>query len=171
MKLLLLFLVLSHHLFGQILSGYEIPSGKPIAVEPIDSVLLGDWYLVKTEVFKSYSSLSDTNQCVSLEPVNKKITFTKDSVYNHRDTAERFYYRSEHFLYRLSYNAHLDQFDLLLFKGKKRKMHEVASYAILKCSMNELVIQSYQRLNDGMDYARLSIVYTYWKNDSDNAIK
>jgi hypothetical protein len=164
MKFLLLFLVLSNNCFGQILSGYAIPSGKAITTEPIDSLLRGEWYLLKTEVFKSYPSLSDTNQCASLEPVNKKITFTKDSVYNHRDTAERFYYRIEHFLYRLSYNAHLDQYDLLLFKGKKRKMHEVASYTILKCSMNELVLQSHQRLNDGMDYARLSLVYTYRKN-------
>lgn len=131
--------------------------------EQIDSLIKGDWYLTQSDIIDGYNITSDTNRYTSQRSQNKKITFTSDSIYNHRDSTLRYYVRNQNFSYLIQYDSLMRENNLKLYSGRKRKLHEVESYEIVKCSINELIIKSYQFLNDGLDYTSMSIVYTYRK--------
>lgn len=159
MKLILVFLLISPTLFSQ-----DEVRNTIYEHELFDSLIRGNWQLTQVEIVDGYNIISDTNRFISQESRIKKITITSDSIYNHRDTTLRFYVRNRNYSYKIKYDTIMRSNYLNLYSGKGRKLHKEESYEIVKCSIDELVIKSYQFLNNGLDFTSISIVYTYRKD-------
>jgi hypothetical protein len=127
------------------------------------TLIIGDWQLDQTEIVDGFPIHSEGNRFVSQENRSKKITITSDSVYNHRDSTLRFYVRNRNFPYQIHYDSLMRASYLTIYEGKARKLTEVESYEIVKCTRDELILRSYHFLNDGLDQVSISIVYTYRK--------
>ena len=159
MKLFFVLLLISPFLFSQ-----ENDKNEMHDYNLIDTLIKGDWQLARVEIVDGYDILSDTNRFKSQESMIKKITITSDSIHNHRDSTLRFYTRNRSYSYRIKYDSIIRSNYLNLYSGSGRHLREVESYRIVKCAIDELVIQSYQFLDNGLDYTSISIVYTYRKN-------
>lgn len=158
MKLAVVFLLLSSSLFAQ---GND--SGAMHLNESFDSLVIGDWQLAQVEIIDGYNMYTDTNRFKSHEARIKEITITSDSLYNHRDTMLRYYVGNQNFSYNIEYDSIMKANYLKLYAGKKRKSQLVETYELVRCTIDELVIRSYQFLHHGLDYTSISIVYTYRK--------
>lgn len=128
---------------------------------PPDSLIQGNWYLTQTAIFDSYNIYSDSNKFTLEERANREITITADSLILPRDNSLRYYIRQQNYTYQIEFDSLVSVYNLKLLTGKRKKIREVASYEIIKCSTEELVIKSYQFLHNGLDYSSFSIVYTY----------
>ena len=138
--------------------------------EPIDSLIKGDWHLTQIDIIDDYSITSTTNRFNLQASQNKKITFTSDSIYSHRDSTIPYYISLKNYSYKIQYDSIVRENFLKLYSGKKRKLHEVESYEIIKCTLDELIVRRFQLLNTGMGYSSFSIVYTYRKEGVSDAL-
>ncbi len=166
MKLIIVFLLILPALFAQNNDRNAIHNH-----ESFNSLIKGDWHLAQIEIVDGYNIFSDTNRFISQEIHNKKITITTDSIYNHHDSTLRYYVHNRNFSYKIQYDSKMRTNYLKLYEGKIRKLVEVESYEIIKCTIDELIIKSYQVINNDLGYTSISIVYTYRKENVSDLLK
>lgn len=167
MKLIIVFLLISPTLLAQ-----NNVRNAMHDIESFRTLIKGDWQLAQVEIVDRYNIFSDTNRFISQETHNKKITITSDSIYNHRDTTLRYYVHNRNYSYTIQYDSIMRSNYLKLYSsGKRRKLLEEESYEIINCTIDELVIKSYQILNNGLDYKSISLLYTYRKNGVTDLLK
>jgi hypothetical protein len=159
MKLIIVFLLLSPTLFAQNKDRNAIQNQVSL-----NSLIIGDWFLDQIEIVDGYNFYLDSSKFTSQQNSNKKITITSDSIYNHRDTTLPYYVGNRNFSYKIQYDSIVRSNYLKLYEGKARKLREVESFRIVKCSIDELILISYQFINNGLDYTSISIVNTYRKD-------
>jgi hypothetical protein len=156
MKLSLLFLIISQTLIAQ--RSYLVPSTQ--SQQEIKTLLLGDWHLYKSEIIDEYINF-DQNKTLDIEAKKRNITFTSDSIFSNIDSTFRFYFPIQNYAYKIEYDSLMKQSSIQLYTGKKRKLHKVESYDLLKCSSYELIIRSNKHIWNGIDNASFSIIYRY----------
>lgn len=153
MRTLLFVILISGQCFGQIFE--EQPDlrfpGK------VDSVLLGDWYLKETIIASAYKY--DSVPIIRDFPSEfKTISVTPDSlIINPWET--RYYRRYERFAYQIQ------DADLNLYQGAKKKKEKVATYGIVKYSPREFIISNQEHLSDPFDNNSLTIYHIYHRDD------
>lgn len=158
-RILLLILLLSGKCFGQFFD--EIPDLR--FPGNVDSILLGNWQLKESIIVPAYRY--DSIPIIRENSNQKKtITFTQDSlIINPYPT--RYYQKYE------SYKYVLDDSELQLFQGDKKKRKQVGSYTILKYSPRELVISTQEVLDDPFDFNTITVYHVYYRKEMNENYK
>ncbi|MEO9257504.1 MAG: hypothetical protein ABI207_03925, partial [Crocinitomicaceae bacterium] len=105
---------------------------------PIDSLIKGDWFLTQEDIIDGYN-ISDTNKFTSQQSLNHQITITSDSLISYKDISSRYYLNPHNYLYKIEYDSIIHTKYLKLFIGKKKRLVDLESYEIIKCTTNELI--------------------------------
>jgi hypothetical protein len=138
--------------FGQ-LNLTEKNNNMPFA---LDSTIQGDWYLMETMVQPEFSYDSIPVMRFT-ETGNKRITFTKDSLYIHPWNT-RYYKRTERFNYELNGS------DIKLFSGIKKKRVQLDQLQIIRFTPEILIINATKELTDPLGSRFLTTQYIYCRN-------
>lgn len=150
---ILIFLLLANVSFGQVSSRRT----SPIFSEPIDSLIVGDWYLKETiiEPYYQYDSMTTMHR---LETNQYTIKITADSiVIPHK---ERYYKRYE------GYNYEIDGNVMKLYFGKKKKRKQVDSLTIELLDFEEMVLSSEEYVKSPLGFDVVKVNYRYQRSPS-----
>lgn len=151
-------------LFSQlaIAQTYEVHSNWYGNTHQIRELIQGEWHLSEIEMDEGYILHSDSNRIILNQNSNRKIEFSSDSIKVFPDTTLRYYTgRIRDYSYKIEYDSILSANYIKVLSGKKRKQHELESYKIVKCTQDELILESFQYLNGVLDLAVFSIYYVY----------
>jgi len=153
MRILIFLLVFTNVSFAQVSSC----STLPIFLEPIDSLIVGEWYLKETVIEPYYQSDSMTTMH-QLETNQYTIKITKDSiVIPHK---ERYYKRYEGYNYEINGNL------MKLYFGKKKKRKQVDSLSIELLDFEEIVLSSEEYLKSPLGFDIVKVNYRYQRSPS-----
>lgn len=142
------FLLLANVSFGQVLSRRT----KPIIPGPIDSLIVGEWYLKETITSARYES--DTMPKIrEKETNNSHIKITKDSLVIPHN--ERYYKRYE------GYNYEMDGNLMKLYFGLKKKRKQVDSLTIELLDFEEMVLSSEEYVESPLGFNVIKVDYRY----------
>ncbi|MEN9442785.1 MAG: hypothetical protein RLZ33_2862 [Bacteroidota bacterium] len=150
---ILIFLLLANVSFGQVSSRRT----SPFFPEPIDTLIVGDWYLKETiiEPYYQFDSMTSMN---TFETNQKKIKITKDSLVIPRN--ERYYKRYE------GYNYEMDGNLMKLYFGIKKKRKQVDSLSIELLDLEELVLSSEEYVKSPLGFDVVKVKYIYQRSPS-----
>lgn len=150
---ILFFLLLANVSFGQVSSRRT----QPIIPGPIDSLIVGDWYLKETITSARYESDTMPNIRVK-ETDGSHIKITKDSlIIPHK---ERYYKRYE------GYNYEMDGNVMKLYFGKKKKRKQVDSLTIELLDFEEMVLSSEEYIKSPLGFDVVKVNYRYQRSPS-----
>ena len=150
---ILFFLLLANVSFGQVSSRRT----QPIIPGPIDSLIVGDWYLKETITSARYESDTIPNIRVK-ETDGSHIKITKDSlIIPHK---ERYYKRYE------GYNYEMDGNVMKLYFGKKKKRKQVDSLTIELLDFEEMVLSSEEYVESPLGFNVIKVNYRYQRSPS-----
>lgn len=167
MRLLLFFLVISQVSIAQFKRETTYPFDDSVDVE---SELLGEWILSETEITNGYGYFDDSTRLQSTR-FSRKIWFSLDSLRTYPDSSLRFYHRGfNNYTYSIEYDSLFRSDYIKVFEGKKRKRREIASYEVIRCTKNELILKSHQFMSHALDLASYSIFYTYRREGVGNLL-
>ena len=145
------FLLLANVSFGQVLSRRT----KPIIPGPIDSLIVGEWYLKETITSARYES--DTMPKIrEKETNNSHIKITKDSLVIPHN--ERYYKRYE------GYNYEMDGNLMKLYFGLKKKRKQVDSLTIELLDFEEMVLSSEEYVESPLGFNVIKVNYRYQRS-------
>lgn len=148
---ILFFLLLANVSFGQVSSRRT----QPIIPGPIDSLIVGEWYLKETITSARYES--DTMSKIREKDTNNShIKITKDSLVIPHN--ERFYKRYEGYNYEI--NANL----MKLYFGKKKKRKQVDSLTIELLDFEEMVLSSEEYVESPLGFDVVKVNYRYQRS-------
>jgi hypothetical protein len=147
------FLLLTNVSFGQVWSSRT----QPIIPGPIDSLIVGEWYLKETITSARYES--DTMPKIrEKETNNSHIKITKDSIVIPHN--ERYYKRYE------GYNYELDGNLMKLYFGLKKKRKQVDSLTIELLDFEEMVLSSEEYVESPLGFNVIKVNYRYQRSPS-----
>lgn len=170
MKVLLFFVIV---LFFQvsIAQSPSLESGQVFSSSELSSKLQGDWYLSETEFVDGYGNDTDSSSFFSNKNENKKIVFKDDILKVFPDSTTRFYSGgARNYKFNLVYDSVYKANFLKVFTISKKNSKELESYEIIKCGYDELILKSYNYLNNALDEASFSIYYVYRRNEVDSIL-
>lgn len=148
---ILIFLLLSNVTFGQVSSRRN----QQIIPGPIDSLIVGDWYLKETITSAIYES--DTLPKIRVkERSDSHIKITNDSLVIPHN--ERFYMRYE------GYNYEIDGNRMKLYLGKKKKRKQVDSLTIELLDFEEMVLSSEEYVESPLGFDVVKVDYRYQRS-------
>lgn len=150
---ILIFLLLANVSFGQVSSRRT----SPFFPEPIDTLIVGEWYLKETiiEPYYQFDSMTSMN---TFETNQKKIKITQDSLVIPRN--ERYYTRYE------GYNYEMDGNLMKLYFGIKKKRKQVDSLSIEQLDLEELVLSSEEYVKSPLGFDVVKVKYIYQRSPS-----
>jgi hypothetical protein len=148
-----IFLLLTNASFGQVSSRRT----SPIFPKPIDTLIVGDWYLKETVIEPYYQSDSMTKMR-RLETKQYKIEITTDSIFLPHN--ERYYKGYER------YNYLIDGNQMKLYFGLKKKRKLVDSLTIELLDFEEIVLSSEEYLKSPLGFDIVKVNYRYQRSPS-----
>lgn len=158
-RIIFIFILFSSVLFAQ------APNKNTFGLK-IDSLIIGEWTLAQIDILNDNSIQKISNKT----PRFHQISFNKDSLHNHPDTTLRRFARNYSYSYKIKYDSVSRNNYLKLFLGKKKKIYEVESYKIIKCTGNELIFEVYNLLNHGIEHTSFTTIYIYRKKDNTSTL-
>ncbi len=148
---ILFFLLIANASFGQVSSRRT----QPIILGPIDSLIVGEWYLKETITSAIYES--DTLPKIHVkERSDSHIKITKDSLVIPHN--ERFYKRYEGYNYEINGNL------MKLYFGKKKKRKQVDSLTIELLDFEEMVLSSEEYVASPLGFDVVKVNYRYQRS-------
>lgn len=165
-RIIFVFILFSSVLFAQ------APNKNTFGLK-IDSLIIGEWTLAQIDILDDYQNTSDDiclHKISNKTPRLHKISFTKDSLINHLDAFSGKIVYNLKYSYKIEYDSIIRDNYLKLFMGKKRKLIEIESYKIIKCTDNELIFRASNLLTQGIEHNYFTTIYTYRKIDNTSTL-
>lgn len=155
MRLLFLFLLIAQASFSQMNSGDN-------STRLIDSLMQGEWYLSQTKISDPNNYFKDSSQIVLNQGIDPKIEFSNDSLKLYADEANIIYGNGiRGFQYVVEENSSFASHSIFVSIGKKVNPQLLESFEVISCTEEELVLRSFQSINDAQNVIDFTIVSTY----------
>lgn len=157
MRLLLFLILTSTSCFSQ----NDVLERRFYTVFPVDSLIQGDWKLVKTYINNTPSKLDENSTFLKIG---------KDSLIQVGGAKERFYKRPAQYLYRVNLTNALQKYQLDIFHQKRKKTTNYIHFDLSFRNLNELVLQFELDLDERIGTTKIQLTHVYERYPPSNQL-